>query len=67
MYEVNGFGTLEQRVNERSREDFTQFDVSYQSGLGKLLPKMQALSDTGVCQVSVKHQLLLNMILMILI
>lgn len=34
-----GFGTLEQRVNERSREDFYQFDVSTNIDVGKLLPK----------------------------
>src|SRR5215203_3843775 len=39
----NGFGTLEQRVNERSREDFTQFDVSTNLDLGKLLPKSAAI------------------------
>ncbi|HEX2536462.1 MAG TPA: cell surface protein SprA, partial [Chitinophagaceae bacterium] len=38
-----GFGTLEQRVNERSREDFKQFDVSANLDLGKLLPKGAAL------------------------
>jgi cell surface protein SprA len=34
-----GFGTIEQRVNERSREYFTQFDVATNLQLGKLLPK----------------------------
>ena len=34
-----GFGTLEQRVNERYRDNFTQFDVSATLELGKLLPK----------------------------
>ncbi len=38
-----GFGTLEQRVNERSREDFKQFDVSTNLDLGKLVPKGAAL------------------------
>ncbi len=36
---TSGFGTLEQRVNERSREDFTQFDVSANIDAGKLLPQ----------------------------
>lgn len=35
----NGFGTLEQRVNERSREDFNQIDLSSNLDLGKLLPR----------------------------
>ena len=35
----SGFGTLEQRVNERSREDFLQFDISGNIDAGKLLPK----------------------------
>jgi cell surface protein SprA len=39
-----GFGTLEQRVNERYRDNFTQFDVSANMELGKLLPKKAAIS-----------------------
>ena len=39
-----GFGTLEQRVNERYRDNFTQFDVSANLELGKLLPKKAAIS-----------------------
>ncbi|HEX7904082.1 MAG TPA: cell surface protein SprA [Chitinophagaceae bacterium] len=35
----NGFGTLEQRVNERSREDLYNIDVSANLEAGKLLPK----------------------------
>ncbi|MFM1793694.1 MAG: cell surface protein SprA [Bacteroidota bacterium] len=34
-----GFGQLEQRVNDRFRDNFTQFDVSTNLQLGKLLPK----------------------------
>ncbi|HEX7847505.1 MAG TPA: cell surface protein SprA, partial [Chitinophagaceae bacterium] len=34
-----GFGTLEQRVNERSREDLSTIDLSTQIDAGKLLPK----------------------------
>jgi cell surface protein SprA len=34
-----GFGTLEQRVNERSREDVYTVDASLNLELGKLLPK----------------------------
>jgi cell surface protein SprA len=39
-----GFGTLEQRVNERFRDNLLQFDVSANLELGKLLPKKAALS-----------------------
>jgi len=35
----NGFGTLEQGVNERSREDFYTIDASTSIDAGKLLPK----------------------------
>ncbi|MEP6700016.1 MAG: cell surface protein SprA, partial [Bacteroidota bacterium] len=35
----NGFGTLEQRVNERSREDVYTIDASATIEAGKLLPK----------------------------
>ena len=34
-----GFGTLEQRVNERYRDDYRQLDFSTNLQLGKLLPK----------------------------
>jgi cell surface protein SprA len=39
-----GFGTLEQKVNERYRDDFYQFDVSSTLELGKLLPKKMGMS-----------------------
>lgn len=38
-FHTAGFGTLEQRVNERSRDNFYQFDISTNLQLGKLLPK----------------------------
>ena len=41
---TKGFGTLEQRVNDRYRDNFLQFDVSANLELGKLLPKKAALS-----------------------
>lgn len=40
----SGFGTLEQRVNDRYRDNFYQFDVSTQLELGKLLPPKAAIS-----------------------
>ncbi len=39
-----GFGTLEQRINERFRDNFYQFDLSTNLELGKLLPAKAALS-----------------------
>ena len=39
-----GFGTLEQRVNERARENFKQFDVAANLEMGKLFPKFLNLS-----------------------
>lgn len=39
-----GFGTLEQTINQRYRDNFTQFDVSANLELGKLLPEKAALS-----------------------
>ena len=39
-----GFGTLEQRVDERFRDNMTQFDVATNLELGKLLPKSAAIS-----------------------
>ncbi len=40
----NGFGTLEQRINERYRDDFIQFDVAANLELGKLVPKNVGMS-----------------------
>jgi cell surface protein SprA len=39
-----GFGSIEQRVNERSREDFAQFDVATSLELGRLLPAKAGIS-----------------------
>ncbi|WP_018613641.1 cell surface protein SprA [Segetibacter koreensis] len=36
---TTGFGTLEQRVNERARENFMQYDAAANLELGRLLPK----------------------------
>ncbi len=40
----NGFGTLEQGVNNRFKDNFLQFDVAANLELGKLLPRSAALS-----------------------
>ncbi|MFZ4769435.1 MAG: cell surface protein SprA [Ferruginibacter sp.] len=41
---TQGFGTLEQRVNDRYRDNFLQFDVATNLELGKLLPKKAGMS-----------------------
>ena len=41
---TKGFGTLEQRVNERYRDNFLQFDIAANLEMGKLLPKKWGLS-----------------------
>ena len=41
---TTGFGTLEQRINDRFRDNFLQFDASATLELGKLLPKKAGLS-----------------------
>jgi cell surface protein SprA len=41
---TSGFGTLEQRVNERARENFKQFDVAANLEMGKLVPKSLGIS-----------------------
>jgi cell surface protein SprA len=42
-YRSIGFGTIEQKVNERSKEDYAQLDISSNLDLGKLLPKKAAI------------------------
>jgi len=41
---TNGFGTLEQKINERYRDNFVQYDVAANLELGKLLPKKVGMS-----------------------
>ncbi len=41
---TQGFGTIEQRVNERARENLVQFDAAATIDAGKLLPKAAKLS-----------------------
>lgn len=47
-----GFGSIEQRVNERSRENFTQFDVATNLELGRLLPEKAGMSVPVYASVS---------------
>lgn len=47
-----GFGALEQRINERSRENFQQFDVATNLELGKLLPESAGISIPVYASVS---------------
>ncbi|HRE52852.1 MAG TPA: cell surface protein SprA [Flavitalea sp.] len=39
-----GFGSIEQRVNERSREDVKQFDLATNLELGRLLPEKAGMT-----------------------
>lgn len=39
-----GFGTLEQRVNERTRDEYRQFDAATNLELGKFLPQKTGIS-----------------------
>ncbi|MEP6617249.1 MAG: cell surface protein SprA [Ginsengibacter sp.] len=41
---TNGFGTLEQRVNERYKDTYFQFDAATNLELGKFFPKKAAIS-----------------------
>lgn len=40
----NGFGTLDQGINDRFKDNFVQFDAAATLELGKLLPKSAAMS-----------------------
>lgn len=48
----NGFGTLEQGVNDRFKDNFLQFDAAANLELGKLLPKRAALSVPFYASIS---------------
>jgi cell surface protein SprA len=41
---TTGFGTLEQRVNERAKQNFMQYDIATNLEMGKLLPKKLGIS-----------------------
>ena len=47
-----GFGQLEQRVNDRYRDDYKQFDLSTNLQLGKLLPKKLGLEVPFFANIS---------------
>jgi cell surface protein SprA len=51
-YRSVGFGTLEQRVSERSREDYLQYDATTNLDLGKLVPKEAAVQIPVYASVS---------------
>ena len=51
-----GFGTLEQRVNERSREDVYTFDISASIEAGKLFPKKLGLQIPVYAGISQVHK-----------
>ena len=48
----SGFGTLEQGVNDRYKDNYLQFDASTNLELGKLLPKKAALSIPFYASIS---------------
>lgn len=41
---TQGFGTIEQRANERAKDNLTQFDIAANIDAGKLVPKKARLS-----------------------
>lgn len=47
-----GFGNLEQKINERFKDNFVQFDAATNLELGKLLPREAALSVPFYASVS---------------
>ncbi|MFZ4058628.1 MAG: cell surface protein SprA [Ferruginibacter sp.] len=49
---TTGFGTLEQRVNDRFRDNLMQFDAAATLELGKLLPKKAAISIPMFASIS---------------
>ncbi|MEO5909112.1 MAG: cell surface protein SprA, partial [Ginsengibacter sp.] len=48
----NGFGTLEQGINDRFKDNFVQFDAAATLELGKLLPKTAAMSIPFFASIS---------------
>ena len=49
---TNGFGTLEQRVTERFKDDFKQFDAAVNLEMGKLFPSKSAMSIPVYASIS---------------
>ncbi|MDB5223451.1 MAG: sprA [Chitinophagaceae bacterium] len=49
---TNGFGTLEQRVTERYKDNFVQFDAAANLEMGKLLPKKAGISIPVYASIS---------------
>lgn len=51
-YHSVGWGSIEQKVNERAKESITQYDFSTSLQLGKLLPKQTRLSVPFYASIS---------------
>ena len=49
---TQGFGTIEQRVNERARDNMVQFDAAASINAGKLLPKKAKISMPVYASIS---------------
>lgn len=49
---TQGFGTIEQRVNERARDNLVQFDAAASINAGKLLPKKAKISMPVYASIS---------------
>jgi len=49
---TQGFGTIEQRVNERAKDDLVQFDIATSINAGKLFPKKIKLSMPVYASIS---------------
>ncbi|HMD00526.1 MAG TPA: cell surface protein SprA, partial [Ferruginibacter sp.] len=49
---TTGFGTLEQRINDRYRDNFYQFDATATLELGKLLPKKAGITIPVMASIS---------------
>ncbi|HKH62309.1 MAG TPA: cell surface protein SprA [Flavitalea sp.] len=47
-----GFGSIDQRINERAREDYTQLDLATNLELGKLLPAKAGISIPFYANIS---------------
>jgi cell surface protein SprA len=63
---TQGFGTIEQRVNERAKDNLLQFDAAANIDAGKLIPKQARLSVPMYASINrtISHHNLIRMILM---
>ena len=50
-----GWGSIDKKVNERSKEEILKYDISINNGTGKILPRRGRSPSSGICRLFGDH------------